>query len=203
MVAISRASLAWLPPPLTEFGGLKTPSLPEDQIVVLPLLILFICVTGSITLVLRSRQRRHTTGASTVNTLRAELRSSCKAQGRRYSTKVNSHIDPHCLVRPPATKTNRLGLRLAMTMLLAIPCVLLFLWHVRLVLATHDGYRAIERSPGQTSDSTGSQEVFQVYQPVFFAPEGLTSCDLHVLLMDHVFGQSYGKPFVGASEVLR
>jgi hypothetical protein len=40
-------------------------------------------------------------------------------------------------------------------------------------------------------------DVFQVYQPVTFAPQSQNGCDLDVLLMDHVFGASYGKPFVG------
>lgn len=40
-------------------------------------------------------------------------------------------------------------------------------------------------------------DVFQVYQPVTFAPQSENRCDLNVLLMEHVFGASYGEPFVG------
>lgn len=40
-------------------------------------------------------------------------------------------------------------------------------------------------------------DVFQVYEPVTFAPQSENGCDLNVLLMEHVFGASYGKPFVG------
>ena len=40
-------------------------------------------------------------------------------------------------------------------------------------------------------------DVFQVYQPVTFAPQSENGCDLNVLLMEHVFGASYGKPFIG------
>ncbi|KAJ5625994.1 hypothetical protein N7510_002303 [Penicillium lagena] len=47
------------------------------------------------------------------------------------------------------------------------------------------------------SSPSGLQEVFQVYQPVPFAPESNNGCDVEVVLMDHVFGASYGKPFVG------
>lgn len=47
------------------------------------------------------------------------------------------------------------------------------------------------------SSSTGVLDVFQVYQPVTFAPKSDNGCNLEMLLMDHVFGESYGEPFVG------
>ncbi|KAJ5678619.1 hypothetical protein N7462_006863 [Penicillium macrosclerotiorum] len=87
-----------------------------------------------------------------------------------------------------------------MAMLLMIPSFLLLLGHVRLICALHDGYQAVERSSTQASDSTSLLNVFQVYQPVSFATHGENGCDLDMLLMDHVFGASYGKPFVGLYE---
>lgn len=51
--------------------------------------------------------------------------------------------------------------------------------------------------PLVSSSPSGLQEVFEVYQPVQFAPKSNNDCDVEVLLMNHVFGASYGKPFVG------
>jgi hypothetical protein len=42
-------------------------------------------------------------------------------------------------------------------------------------------------------------EVFQVYQPVHPKHGDGILCDEEVLLVDHVFGFSYGHPFVGES----
>lgn len=44
------------------------------------------------------------------------------------------------------------------------------------------------------------QSVFQVYQPVLTMDEGSVGCSENVLLMNHVFSSSYGKPFVGKFE---
>lgn len=44
------------------------------------------------------------------------------------------------------------------------------------------------------------QNVFQVYQPVLTMDEGSIGCSEDVLLMNHVFSSSYGKPFVGRFE---
>lgn len=47
----------------------------------------------------------------------------------------------------------------------------------------------------------GLQDVFQVYQPVPFAPTGNNDCEVETLLMDHVFAYSYGAPFIGKSSI--
>lgn len=47
------------------------------------------------------------------------------------------------------------------------------------------------------SSSTGVLDVFEVYQPITFAPKSDNGCNTEMLLMDHVFGESYGVPFVG------
>ncbi|KAF3393854.1 hypothetical protein F1880_005383 [Penicillium rolfsii] len=65
-------------------------------------------------------------------------------------------------------------------------CLCLLLWQV------HFGYAV--------NSSTGVLEVFEVYQPVTFAPTSDNGCDLEMLLMDHSFGESYGVPFVGSYE---
>jgi hypothetical protein len=61
--------------------------------------------------------------------------------------------------------------------------VWLFLGQVELIYAAYS--------------STGVLDVFEVYQPVTFAPKSHNGCDLDMLLMEHSFGESYGVPFVG------
>lgn len=52
----------------------------------------------------------------------------------------------------------------------------------------------------QSTNSSGLLDVFQVNKPVFTPPAGSDfngNCVSEVLLMDYVFGFSYGMPFVG------
>ncbi|KIL55078.1 hypothetical protein M378DRAFT_18265, partial [Amanita muscaria Koide BX008] len=46
------------------------------------------------------------------------------------------------------------------------------------------------------SDTNGFLDVFEVYKPVAFAPQG-SGCDQQLLLMEHQFALSYGHPFIG------
>jgi hypothetical protein len=91
--------------------------------------------------------------------------------------------------------------KFAMGVFLLLPCTMLVLIHFRLVTAIQDHYRSLEHPLLQTKASSSLQEVFQVYQPVSLSPKEASveagSCDFEFLLMDHVFGSSYGKPFVG------
>jgi hypothetical protein len=73
---------------------------------------------------------------------------------------------------------------------------LLLAWQLPLASSLYDGLPSLVHSP-LTHSSTALQDVFQVYQPVSFNSSGDTGCDVEVLLMDHVFGASYGVPFVG------
>ena len=97
------------------------------------------------------------------------------------------------------TGTDRnLGFHIAMAILFLIPCVILVLFHFRLVMAIHDHFRSLELPLLQTKSSPGLKETFQLYQPIQFAPETSNGgCDMEMILMEHVFGSSYGKPFVG------
>lgn len=201
MQAILGSLIAWPPLSLTDPGSLKPPSIPEDQLIVLTLLLVLLCIVSGITLALRSRQRRRITEALSLDNLQSESPNSGKAQGLQCSTKLEAHIDPNHLDESPKTILTP-GLILIMLMFLVALFGSLFSGPVRFILVIQDGYRAIERSSGQPSDSTSLQEVFQVYQPVPSASEELVGCDLDLLLMDHVFSQSYGKPFVGTSEVI-
>ncbi|KAJ6113697.1 hypothetical protein N7523_007014 [Penicillium sp. IBT 18751x] len=92
---------------------------------------------------------------------------------------------------------HKFDFKLAVTMILAIPCALLLFGHARLISALHDNKWAPRRSTVETSSSTGLQEVFEVYQPVSFTSHGPSGCNLDMVLMDHVFAYSYGAPFVG------
>ncbi|KAJ5534937.1 hypothetical protein N7527_001191 [Penicillium freii] len=62
------------------------------------------------------------------------------------------------------------------------------------------GLQSIARFSSQTPSSTGLQEFFQLYQPISLDSSGNHNCDVEMLLMDHVFGASYGAPFVGEYE---
>lgn len=52
----------------------------------------------------------------------------------------------------------------------------------------------------QVSLCSATLDVFQVYQPVSTGNGGITGCYEDVLLMQHTFSSSYGKPFIGTLE---
>ncbi|PKX95727.1 uncharacterized protein P174DRAFT_404651 [Aspergillus novofumigatus IBT 16806] len=56
---------------------------------------------------------------------------------------------------------------------------------------------ATRQVSASTSNTTEVLEVFQVYQPVSTTGGADSACNDEILLMDHVFAYSYGKPFVG------
>lgn len=145
MTAILQALLAWLP--LLLSGDLKAPSFPDNPMVATPILLLLICATTSVLLVRRLRQRRHITGLSEPNTLHAKLNSGWKASGLRCSSKLTRE---HCLNKETPGRCPRLGLKLAVTMLFGIPCVLFLNGHFGHILASIGGHRAIERLPQNT-----------------------------------------------------
>jgi hypothetical protein len=76
-----------------------------------------------------------------------------------------------------------LGLFLAFNIIMLVLGLQLFFWHVQFGYAIYS--------------STGALDVFEVCQPVTFAPISDNRCDLDMLLMEHSFGESYGVPFVG------
>ncbi|KAL6235155.1 hypothetical protein BDW75DRAFT_210378 [Aspergillus navahoensis] len=51
--------------------------------------------------------------------------------------------------------------------------------------------------PRLISSSSAVLEVFEVYQPVPFDDQNNSSCNGEIMLLNHVFGYSYGQPFVG------
>lgn len=85
---------------------------------------------------------------------------------------------------------------LAIMVLIAI-CGLLLLWHLPSASSLQSGLQSIAGFSSQTPSSTGLQEVFQLYQPIPLYSSEKSNCDVELLLMDHVFGASYGAPFVG------
>jgi hypothetical protein len=82
-------------------------------------------------------------------------------------------------------------------MALGALCGLLLWGHLPLASSLHASSQSLLQSSSQTPSSTGLQEVFQVHQPVSFKPGGDNSCYVELLLMDYIFGESYGSPFVG------
>lgn len=162
--------------------------LPADWI---PVLILLVCATASLLLMLWSRQGRRIV-QSAPNLLRTWRYSGWKVSSLHIASKLTSE---HSSYKQRSGKSKRLDLKRVVTMLLTVICALLF-WRQSVLASILNQHRAIEHSPEPAFESS-LQEVFQVYQPIPFASDGLAGCDLDVLLMDHVFGQSYGKPFVG------
>ncbi|KAJ6137672.1 hypothetical protein N7471_004158 [Penicillium samsonianum] len=74
---------------------------------------------------------------------------------------------------------------------------LLLLWHLPSASSLQSGLQSIAGFSSQASSSTSLQEFFQLYQPISLDSSGNDNCDVEILLMDHVFGVSYGAPFVG------
>lgn len=94
------------------------------------------------------------------------------------------------------------NLRLLAIMTLMAICGWLFLGQPPLVFSLQSDLQSFVHHLARTPSSTGLQDVFQVYQPVPFEPNGDNSCDVEILLMEHVFGASYGAPYVGKKRIL-
>lgn len=85
---------------------------------------------------------------------------------------------------------------LVFIMVLCVLYGILLLGHLPFAHSFHQGLRPLIRWAPVTSTSTALQNVFQVYYPIVFNSSGDSGCDAVVLLMNHVFGASYGAPFV-------
>lgn len=92
---------------------------------------------------------------------------------------------------------SRSSFRLVFILGLCVLYGLFLLGHLPLAHSFLQGSHPLIRWSSVTSTSTALQNVFQVYHPVPFNSSGDNGCDVVVLLMDHVFGASYGAPFVG------
>lgn len=86
---------------------------------------------------------------------------------------------------------------LLVIMVLFAICGLLLLGHLPSASSLRSGLQSIAGVSSQAPSSTGLQEFFQLYQPISLDSSGNGNCDVDILLMDHVFGASYGAPFVG------
>lgn len=89
------------------------------------------------------------------------------------------------------------GFGLLAIMVLFAVCGLLLLGHLPSVSSLQSGLRSMAGLSSQTPSPTGLQDFFQLYQPVSLDSSGNNNCDVEILLMDYVFGASYGAPFVG------
>ncbi|KAJ5435724.1 hypothetical protein N7445_006609 [Penicillium cf. griseofulvum] len=88
---------------------------------------------------------------------------------------------------------------LAIMVLIAI-CGLLLLGHFPSASSLQSGLQSMAGFLYQTPSSTALQDFFQLYQPLSLDSSGNDNCNVEILLMDHVFGASYGAPFVGDYE---
>ncbi|KAJ5430506.1 hypothetical protein N7491_007522 [Penicillium cf. griseofulvum] len=88
---------------------------------------------------------------------------------------------------------------LAIMVLIAI-CGLLLLGHFPSASSLQSGLQSMAGFLYQTPSSTALQDFFQLYQPISLDSSGNDNCNVEILLMDHVFGASYGAPFVGDYE---
>ncbi|KAF8658894.1 hypothetical protein AX14_007692 [Amanita brunnescens Koide BX004] len=85
-------------------------------------------------------------------------------------------------------------------MLLSTFCLILaFSNHFAVVFAYDSQSVLSHEHQGGKGNSTGVLNVFQAYKPVTFLSHG-ASCNQELLLMEHQFAFSYGKPFVGNYE---
>ncbi|KAJ6186954.1 hypothetical protein N7519_001862 [Penicillium mononematosum] len=96
-------------------------------------------------------------------------------------------------------RTNPTFRLLAIMVLFGI-CGFLLLGHLSAASSLQSGLQSIAGFSSQAPNSTGLQEFFQLYSPISLDSSGNGNCDVEILLMDHVFGASYGAPFVGNYE---
>ncbi|KAJ5514848.1 hypothetical protein N7463_004400, partial [Penicillium fimorum] len=85
-------------------------------------------------------------------------------------------------------------------MALVTICGLLLLGHLPSAFSLQSGLQSIAGLSSQTPSSTGLQDFFQLCQPISPDSSGNGNCNVEMLLMKHVFGVSYGAPFVGDYE---
>jgi hypothetical protein len=168
--------------------------------------IVLVCTVASILLVFRTRRQSRISKSLTttpVTTSPSDLQKDSPLSRESPTVPSKQTIGAtDQRQRKPVEPDSKPYSRFAMGVFLLLPCTLLVLIHFQLVTAIADHYRSLEHPLLQTKDSTGLQEVFQVYQPVSppvpkDADGDSSGCDLEVSLMDHVFGYSYGQPFVG------
>lgn len=109
------------------------------------------------------------------------------------------HCDLKLKVNDTRSKLRRFNpsFRLLAIMVLFAICGLLLLGHLPSASSLQSGLQSIAGFSSQASSSTSLQEFFQLYQPISLDSSGNDNCDVEILLMDHVFGVSYGAPFVG------
>ncbi|KAJ5585304.1 uncharacterized protein N7459_005104 [Penicillium hispanicum] len=160
--------------------------------------ILFLWAAASLLLAFRSRQRRHFGASCDRRFLQEDQSETDKAQRPAAILALSGvHIDSKQNIASRGQNNRRIS-KLAMVFSIITSLLFLILTHPFLVASINGKYRTRGRSAA--SSNTGLQEVFQVYQPVAFAPQGTDGCDVELELMDHVFGESYGAPFVGMYE---
>ncbi|KAJ5142042.1 hypothetical protein N7526_003037 [Penicillium atrosanguineum] len=197
-MVVSRALLDWLVLQLSYLGMLKT-LFSTECLDALPVLALFLWIIAIVVFPFKIGHSNRIEQSLSFDILQVE--ANIVEESMKAVEITESKPTVHSKDR--SKKDHRFNLRLAMTMMLAIPCALLLLGHTRLISALHGGRWAPKRSTLEASSSTGLQEVFEVYQPVSLTSHGSHGshgCNVDMVLMDHVFAYSYGTPFVGIYE---
>jgi hypothetical protein len=144
------------------------------------------------------KSHRRSSDRSSVSVLSQEpLKSeeTCTAANTVWSI---DHCDFRSSVSGIRSKLGRVysSSRLAIMVLIAI-CGLLLLGNLPLTSSLQSGLQSMVGFSYLTPSSTDLQDFFQLYQPISLASSGNDNCNVEMLLMDYVFGASYGAPFVG------
>lgn len=109
------------------------------------------------------------------------------------------HCDSNSKVNDTHSRLRRANpsFGLLVIMVLIAICGLLLLGHLPSASSLQNGLQSIAGFSSHPPSLTGLQGFFQLYQPISLDSSENNNCDVEILLMDHVFGASYGAPFVG------
>ena len=161
------------------------------------LFIILLCLVATFFNVFRSRRRSW--NRSSVSVLSQELLKAQEAYTTTDTIRSIDHHDSKIRVNDTRSSFSRANLSfglLAIMILFAI-CGLLLWGHLSSASSLQSGLQSIAGFSSQAPSPIGLQEFLQLYQPISLDSSGSSNCDVEILLMDHVFGASYGAPFVG------
>ncbi|KAJ5275869.1 hypothetical protein N7524_002022 [Penicillium chrysogenum] len=160
----------------------------------LPILLIWLVIAFRNAL----KSHRRSWNPSPVLTLSQEPLKSQEAYTTANTGSSTDHYDSKSKVTDNSSDLGRTNptFRLLAIMVLFGICGLLLLGHLSVASSLQNGLQSIASFSSQAPNSTGLQEFFQLYSPISLDFSGNGNCDVEILLMDHVFGASYGAPFV-------
>jgi hypothetical protein len=179
IMALFKSSLVLWCARLVDLGRIKTPSPIVDELALL-LVLLLLLWEGTISVSLQWSILRH---SANLHPSRAGQLIVAKG-GSKHAVAIPGDFSNSKRYRSTYwVDLWLLRINIVATIFMMILGLLLALGQVERIYAA--------------SSSTGVLDVFEVYQPVTFAPKSDNGCNTEMLLMDHVFGESYGVPFIG------